>query len=52
VGLGLIISRDLVHAFGGTISILSEVAKGTDFVINLSTKSKIDKKEHTKFFKK
>ena len=52
MGLGLTISRDLVHAFGGTISIDSEVTKGTDFVINLSTKSNIDKKEHTKFFKK
>ena len=46
------ISRDLVRAFGGDIDIISEEKKGTDFVINLRSKSRITQEEHTKFFKR
>ena len=48
VGLGLMISRDLVKAFGGTIEIESEENKGTDFIINLSTNCKIPLKEYSR----
>ena len=34
-GLGLAIARQLIHAHGGTIEALSEVGKGTSFVIEL-----------------
>jgi two-component system sensor histidine kinase BaeS len=34
-GLGLAITKQLVHAHGGTIDVQSEVGKGTTFVIEL-----------------
>ena len=51
VGLGLTISRDLVHAFGGDIKINSEEGKGTDFIITLCTNTKISRDEYSKAMK-
>jgi signal transduction histidine kinase len=34
-GLGLAITKQLVHAHGGTIEAQSEVGKGTTFIIEL-----------------
>lgn len=34
-GLGLAIARDLVEAHGGTIEVLSEVGRGTTFIVRL-----------------
>jgi len=45
VGLGLSICKDLVLAFGGTINVKSKLNSGTDFIIGVSTTSKITQKE-------
>ena len=42
VGLGLSICKELILALGGTISIESEVNKGTNFIINLQVKVLLD----------
>ena len=43
VGLGLSICKDLVLAFGGTINVKSKLGSGTDFIIGVSTTSKVIK---------
>ena len=43
VGLGLSICKDLVLAFGGTITVKSKLNSGTDFIIGVSTTSAITK---------
>lgn len=42
VGLGLSICREIIIAHRGTISVESEVGKGTDFIIDLDTKCRYD----------
>ena len=46
VGLGLSICREIIVANGGSIDIESEEGLGTDFIINLQTKCKVDKNEY------
>ena len=45
VGLGLSICKDLVLAFGGTINVKSKLGSGTDFIIGVSTTSKVLKQD-------
>lgn len=42
VGLGLSICRELVQAHGGSIEVQSELGRGTDFIVKLQTKCKVD----------
>ena len=42
VGLGLTICKELILAMGGTVSIESELNKGTDFIITLHVKVLVD----------
>ena len=44
VGLGLSICRNLVHKFGGTVDIKSEVGVGTDFIVRIPTKCLVNPK--------
>jgi len=48
VGLGLSICKEIIHAYGGSIDIISEEGKGTDFVIEILTSSKLDRGEFTR----
>ena len=45
VGLGLSICKDLVLAFGGTVNVKSKLGSGTDFIIGVSTTSKVSLKD-------
>ena len=44
VGLGLSICRDLIQKFGGKVDIKSEVGVGTDFIVKIPTKCKVNPK--------
>lgn len=45
VGLGLSICREIIYSQGGTINIFSEEGKGSDFVITLQTRCRVDENE-------
>ena len=45
VGLGLSICRDIIIALGGSIDIVSEEGKGTDFIIQLQSRCQIDENQ-------
>ena len=40
--MGLSICRELVHEFGGSIDIESELGLGTDFIVRVPSKCKVD----------
>lgn len=42
-GLGLSICKQIIEQMGGSISILSKQGEGTQFVVNVNCKSKINK---------
>ena len=42
VGLGLSICREIITATGGQVNIESTEGKGTDFIISIKAKSRID----------
>ena len=42
VGLGLSICREIIDANGGSVAITSKLGEGTDFIISLQTKCRID----------
>ena len=44
VGLGLSICRDLVQKFEGTVDVKSEEGAGTEFIVSIPTKCKVNPK--------
>ena len=42
VGLGLSICKEIINAYGGSIDIQSTEGVGTDFIISLRTKCRVD----------
>lgn len=48
VGLGLSICKEIICAYGGDIDIKSKEGKGTDFIISMVTKCKLDLEEYTR----
>lgn len=42
VGLGLSICREIINANGGSVAVKSELGQGTDFIISLQTKCRVD----------
>ena len=42
IGLGLSICKELIHKFGGSIDVKSELGFGTDFIVYVPSKCRID----------
>ena len=42
VGLGLSICKEIINAHGGSVDIMSEEGKGTDFIIKLKSRCRVD----------